>query len=108
VPDTVARVGCRNATSGANAEIDVYGAINGEYRLIYRVPLPASRPGLQFSSGDPSVSGSVLTVTIAGYVETTRQHDPMCCPTTVWQQKYTFTGTTVSQGPLIRVGTRTY
>jgi hypothetical protein len=108
VPDTVARVDCRDATSGANAEIDVYGAIHGEYALIYRVPLPANRPGLQFSSGDPSgqppsVSGNVLTVTIAGYVETTGQHDPMCCPTTVWQQKYTFDGTTVSQGPLTQV-----
>jgi hypothetical protein len=105
VPDTVTRVNCRDATSGANAEIDVYGATHGEYGLIYRVPLPTDRPGLQFSSGDPSVSGSVLTVTIAGYVETTGQHDPMCCPTTSWQQKYTFNGTTVSQGPLLQVST---
>jgi len=106
VPDTVTRVNCRDTTSGANAEIDVYGATRGAYGLIYRVPLPTDRPGLQFSSGDPSVVGSVLTVTIAGYVETTGQRDPMCCPTTVWQQKYTFNGTTVRQGPLLQVSTQ--
>ena len=104
VPDTVASVNCRDTTAGANAEIDVYGAIHGEYALIYRVPLPPNRPGLQFSSGDTSVSGSVLTVTIAGYVQTTSQHDPMCCPSTEWQQNYTFHGTTVSQSPLTEVG----
>jgi hypothetical protein len=107
VSDTVASVECRGAAAGANTEIDVYGVINGEYGLIYRVPLPAPQPGFQFSSGDPSVSGNVLTVAIAGYVETSSQHDPACCPTTTWQQKYTFHGTTVSQGPLIQVGTQT-
>lgn len=100
VPDTVANVSCSDSTSGAGSEIDVYGAIDHRYGLIYRVPQPQRKPGLQFSSGDPSVSGHVLNVTIAGYVESGGSHDPMCCPSTRWRQTYTFDGTKVTQGRL--------
>jgi len=98
VPDTVVRVYCSDSLSGVPSETDVYGAVGGQYGLVYRVPAGTTTGGVERVNGTFSVSGNTLTVTMGGYA----QGDAMCCPSSQWTQAYTFDGTTVSQGPLVQ------
>jgi hypothetical protein len=98
VPDAVVRVYCADSAGATQFEIDVYGAVRGQFGLVYRVPAGTTTNGIERVNGTFSVSGNTLTNSMGGYA----QGDAMCCPSSQWTQAYTFDGTSVSQGPLVQ------